>query len=356
MAVLTKVQQVENYVRNRIQRGLWSPGQKLPEPIKISARLGVSETTVKLTLARLASEGVVERKQKLGTFVAEAEQTGTIVVLAREQRILSTTGHFYKSLLNEARTYLEGHGYKVVLVLGHGDTPEKFYDSIHLTEKPFCNRVVGILSLIELCELQSRIDQAGMHSVSIVPGGLVGTTDHYSVITDYRQLLQIGVDELKHRGYDDFALMYGMPMESEEGVLFNRKMDELRREAVDYDESRLISVPFSWDHRNVCQVFKDYWKGTRRSRAIFFLDDALFDVASRAFPELGIHIPDDLAIITHANTDSFFHTSVEMTRIEFDPRSIVISACEILNDSIEGKEIETPHKYISPKLVAGASL
>lgn len=353
MPVLTKAQQVENYVRNSIQRGAWSPGQKLPEPIKISSRLGVSVNTVKTTLARLASEGVVERKQKLGTFVAELPRTATVVILAREEVVMSVAGQYYKSLLNEARSCLKAHGYKVVLVSGHGNTPEEFYDSIHLFERPFCNEVVGILSLIELSDMQQRIAQAGMNAVSIAPGS---STDKYSVILDYHRMIEIAIEELKRRGYDDFALMYPEPMESEADVPLQKELDALRRDAVGCDESRLIPVPFSWDWRNAYQVFKDYWNNGSRASAVFFLDDAICDVASRAIGELGISIPDDLAVITHANVGSYFHTAVPLARIQFDPKDLVSHAWEMLNEIIDGKTIDAPHRFIPPRLLSGDSL
>lgn len=355
MPVLTKTQQVENYVRNRIQRGIWSPGQRLPEPDKISSKLGVSAMTVKNTLARLASEGIVERKQKLGTFVAEADQTGTIVILAKEDSLVSLAGHYYRSLLKEARSYLQGRGYKVVLVLGHGEAPEEFYNSIHLTEKPFCNRVIGVLSLVELGELQQRIDDAGMHSVSIIPGGLTETKDHYSIMTDYAEMMRIATEELHRRGYDDFALMCGGGSGHEDPVI-GKAFSRLIRGAVEFDDSRIIHVPYCWDWQNAGEVFREWWTNGQRKKAVVFFDDALCDVASRVFGELGIRIPEDLAIITHANTNTYFHTSTKLTRVEFDSREIITAACQMLDDIIEGKEVADRHKYARPKLVAGDSL
>lgn len=353
MAVLTKAQQVENYVRNRIQRGTWAPGQKLPEPVRISSKLGVSAMTVRNTLARLAGEGVVERRQKAGTFVAEARKTATVVVLAREEAMMAVAGQYYKSLLRAARTCLRAKGYNVVLVAGHGETPEEFYDSIHLFERPFCNEVVGVLSLVELADMQPRFADAGINTVSIAPGL---SNDTYSIVLDYSSMIAIATEELKSHGYDDFAIMYAEPMESEKEAHHQIRLDKLRHQAVGGDESRLIPVPFSWEWRNACQVFKDYWQSPNRSRAIFFADDAICDIASRAFGELGVKIPDDLAVITHANVGSHFYTSSPLTRVQFDPDELVTNAWEMLNSIIEGKAIEEPHKYIKPKLIAGASL
>ena len=58
-------------LRDLIAAGEWSPGEKIPSENEIATRLSVSRITVRSSLQRLASLGIVESRQGEGTFVCE---------------------------------------------------------------------------------------------------------------------------------------------------------------------------------------------------------------------------------------------------------------------------------------------
>src|SRR5882672_1769335 len=61
--------QVFLVLRDQIGRGALVPGSVLPKEEALCERFGVSRITVRRALADLAAQGLVERRQGIGTFV-----------------------------------------------------------------------------------------------------------------------------------------------------------------------------------------------------------------------------------------------------------------------------------------------
>ncbi len=75
--------QLENVLREKITSGSFVGGERLPTEIELIEQYGVSRITVRQALASLAADGLIERKQGRGTFIAERKSkkrkfTGTI--------------------------------------------------------------------------------------------------------------------------------------------------------------------------------------------------------------------------------------------------------------------------------------
>jgi GntR family transcriptional regulator len=62
---------IRDDLRLRLSTGEWSAGQRLPSETDLAARYGVARMTIRQAVGALASEGVVVRRQGLGTFAAE---------------------------------------------------------------------------------------------------------------------------------------------------------------------------------------------------------------------------------------------------------------------------------------------
>ena len=63
-------EQIAHQLLAEIQRGDYEPNGKLPSEAELGERFGVSRVTVRLAVGKLSDDGVVERKQGKGTFVA----------------------------------------------------------------------------------------------------------------------------------------------------------------------------------------------------------------------------------------------------------------------------------------------
>ena len=68
-----KYAQIADIFRQRIARGIWAQGLRLPANEVLAAEFGVSRVTIRQAVDLLARDGIIEAQQGRGTFV-----TGTL--------------------------------------------------------------------------------------------------------------------------------------------------------------------------------------------------------------------------------------------------------------------------------------
>jgi len=78
--------QVYEYLVRQVSDGAWRPGESLPSEQALARELGVSQGTVRKALDALAVEGVMERRQGKGTFVAANTQERSLFKFFRLAR------------------------------------------------------------------------------------------------------------------------------------------------------------------------------------------------------------------------------------------------------------------------------
>ncbi|MBY0335439.1 MAG: GntR family transcriptional regulator [Acetobacteraceae bacterium] len=76
----------EAALRDRLAAGAWKPGAALPTETTLAAELGVSQGTLRRALAALERARLIERRQGVGTFVAEATSERALFHFFRVER------------------------------------------------------------------------------------------------------------------------------------------------------------------------------------------------------------------------------------------------------------------------------
>jgi len=72
-------------LRDRITRGDWPPGTRLPSHRDLAVEFGVAPLTVRQVLGQLEEQGLVSRQVGRGTFVRAADREAILVVEADAQ-------------------------------------------------------------------------------------------------------------------------------------------------------------------------------------------------------------------------------------------------------------------------------
>jgi GntR family transcriptional regulator len=75
-----KYQQIADQLRAQIRSGALAPGQRLPSEPDLAAQHEASRNTVRLAIALLTNQGLVESRQGLGTFVHEPARPFTALL------------------------------------------------------------------------------------------------------------------------------------------------------------------------------------------------------------------------------------------------------------------------------------
>jgi GntR family histidine utilization transcriptional repressor len=90
-------QQVKRHVVDRIQSGEWSLGARLPSENDLVHSLGVSRMTVHRALRELSSQGVLSRRQGVGTFVAAVRAQSELLEVHDIADDVVSRGHAHRS-------------------------------------------------------------------------------------------------------------------------------------------------------------------------------------------------------------------------------------------------------------------
>ncbi len=88
------IEQIESALRERIQQRAYEPGEQLPTELALTAEFGVSRATIRTVLTRLASEGLIIRRQGAGTYVNQrVGEVNTLGGLLDYGRLITESGY-----------------------------------------------------------------------------------------------------------------------------------------------------------------------------------------------------------------------------------------------------------------------
>ncbi len=84
---------VKTHLRDGIAAGRWSPGDRLPSEAELVAKFGLSRMTVNRALRELEHEGMVERLQGVGSFVAQLHRISSTLTVRDVHEEIAGRGH-----------------------------------------------------------------------------------------------------------------------------------------------------------------------------------------------------------------------------------------------------------------------
>ena len=124
-------QDVEAEIVARISQGIWHPGTRLPNEFALADEFGVSQGTMRKALGRLEERGLVTRRPRHGTVVAEQTDEKALFAFFRLRGTDGTsltpepgTERIVQREVREDETILEGrHLWEITRVRLHQGTP-----------------------------------------------------------------------------------------------------------------------------------------------------------------------------------------------------------------------------------------
>ncbi|MCO5144986.1 MAG: histidine utilization repressor [Aquamicrobium sp.] len=92
----TLAQRIKAEFETNIMSGAWPPGYKVPSEHELMNTYACSRMTVNNALARLAESGLIERRRRLGSFVAFPGTHSTLLKLPDIQGEINSRGQAYR--------------------------------------------------------------------------------------------------------------------------------------------------------------------------------------------------------------------------------------------------------------------
>jgi GntR family transcriptional regulator of arabinose operon len=350
-----KYLQLKEIIKCHLKDKYYQAGQKIPSENELMTQFNVSRSTVRQTLAELVNEGLIYKKQGLGSFFSgkvrdDQNRSYLIGVIVP---ILSF--YIYPQIIQGINDIVHQKRYNIVL--GSSDTdPEKEPACLEqLLEK----NIEGLLFepsigpqqfldsktyhllkalTIPVVFMDWALDTPEVSYVSLddVEGGFRATS--YLIEAGHRQIAYVypnthvpGIQ--RYQGYRKALATYG----------------------IEYD-SRLskTNTALKWhDANHGYLLMKELIAlGADRPTAVFFFNDETALQAYVAIREAGLKIPDDISVMGFDDSDLAVLAEVPLTTMIHPKYQIGKWAAELLCDQIEHQGRNTPQQMILHPAIA----
>ncbi len=296
-------QQAADLLRGKLRE--MTPGTRLPSEHLLADQYGISITTLREAVRILASEGLVTRKQGLGTFISEppSRKEGYVALLIHHDVSSPSSAPIHLQLAQEVRAGLEAQGYASRIYISRRppgqyqvdfDCPEFFED---LDD----GRIAGVVGIL-LAADAPWYDDLAKRGITLVG---FGRGKPYGVTTRIESFFENAIAELQRRGKSRFAMIsWGGYREDPSGHR------EVFRETVRKAGFKVVDTWIKDDVYPTLEgagwgALREVWSARKeRPDALVVTDDFFLGGISAAISEGGIQVPDQLEIAAYVSNDS----------------------------------------------------
>lgn len=352
--------QLMTYYRERILDGRLPVGTRLPTEMELAQEHQISRDTVRQALSLLVSEGLLERVQGRGTFVRLPSLPQTNVVQPEYKRIgvilnRPPTAQLNMEILIGVEQAAKSHGYLVSFTYAEEDqqqlardisrlradnvqglvifpASDTTYDesiwTLHAAQYPFV--------LIDRYFPDLACDYVGPDNF----GGALRATEHL-LILGYTRIgfAQTHVETRRTTSVHDRWRGY---------------CEALEKYHIPYNES-LIPPNTPLSHAEAIAYYTHLLSRPDRPDAIFAVNDMtaldIYDIAQ----QVGLRIPDDLAVVGFDNLSFAAHLHPALTTIAYPLTDAGLRAGNLLISRIEGLSGPVKHLELPANLIVRES-
>ncbi len=336
---------IADHLEREIISGRLGHNMRLPITKELARQFNVTIPTVQQGLARLAEKGLLRRSPKLGTFVNAAPLSRSVGIVTGWNPFATETK--YDSLLLEAlrhRLTEEGFSHECHF----GLIREGFEPGLRKLKEDIAAGRYGALVIIDTSsELNNWLDTQESIPWFIPPG------------IDHRHCAEIASDYLLERGFTDllFVPLHAPERRAAHAAEKEGFLNSLARHQITASPSRVayLGGGITEAYERAKKLFAK--RRNRLPQAIIVNHDCVTKGLLIALSELGIRIPADLALVTHANKGDSFLTPIPLTRCEVDPALVATQTIASLQEHYAGAR-PTRHDagaLVRTKLVPGKS-
>lgn len=313
------------------------PGDKLDGERTLAVRFGVSVGTVRESLRSLAQNGLVHRRHGSGTYVSDRSASRHVGILIELEVSHPRASRFHLRVGQELKDYLAPHGIAARLYLGR-TTPGSF--SLRVTCPEFTQELeAGNLSaVVAVVAPYDRAWMAPLQRQKLPVLGLWTDVIPYRVDLDYEGMVERGARYLMEHGRRNLALL---------GWSARSLTQAFRR----VTEAAGVRSREAWIRTNLhpslpgagWAEFRELWMACgEKPDGLLILDDMLFDDVKTAILELGIRVPEQLMVVTHANKGAGLTAPFPFAQAEFDPDECAHHLGGMLRKLLSHEPVETP--------------
>jgi hypothetical protein len=318
-------------------------GGRLPPVRILSAELGISVPTLRAAQLRLAKERLLEIRHGSGVYLTERARTKWIGIYTAFDILQPRTSSFHTLVPYALRNYFKTQGFIPELYLGQSMPGD-------LEQGPSSQRFVGDVANGRLAGvvIQNAPETSGwLQYIEELSIPAVGSNTAYHVDSGYVEMVGQAVRHLHRQGCRRIAMLSYAPEAGRDELekALARVHLPLHTEWIRHDLHPMLSGA-GWEE------FREIWMARReKPDGLLVTDDVLFDEARVAIQELGIRVPEQLRIVTHANKGAVRRYPFPVTEVQFDPeRYATLIGCMMMK-RLRGEAVKPASQIMSLDMV-----
>ncbi|MFZ2654103.1 MAG: substrate-binding domain-containing protein [Victivallales bacterium] len=338
---------IANHVEKLIRQGKLSHGQKLPTTADFAKMFNVTVPTAQQSLSTLMGKGLLKRSTRLGTFINTSPMSKNIAVVFGHDPF-GQQNYYIRQLLK----YFGEIGDETALNIScHFTLSGSSFESQSrmLREDVKNGRYACIIPISGNIDMMKWVE-----SQKDVPWIWPPEIDVQSMVHD-------GFSYLLGKGFGKIAFVSG---ESTDKYIIGQEYQGAWSAFAEKGLPMPGDMFKYWGEsaESGCSQIKKLMSNKKsRPEALFISHDLLTKEALRGLDEMGLKIPDDIALLTHANKGDVFESRIPLTRMEIDPYEVAAATmnyiknkCMYSQEKIESTSYRVPSP-IRAKLVEGKS-
>lgn len=314
------------------------PGTRLPTLTELAKLWNTNYFTVQTALTPLVNEGLLRRKQRMGTFVAEStRQIKAVGIYFGGSFWKVKHAAFYQTLYAALCDHFERLGIDVHLFMDSRPVSQQespWEPLLHAIERSKVNGVIGAMLTGEEADWLEKLP---------IPVSLYGVTgSSRSALETDGDFLEVSLQRLKARKCRSVGLITGIGVGDVENFiqLAKRMGFKTSRQWV----CRQEAWPEEFEQFGF-ESFGRIWSSEKKPDGLIVHPDSIALGVIMAILQKGIRIPEDLHLVMHCNEEVYLHCPLPVDWQVVSIVRIVEGLWKFLQIQAEGKR---PRKITIP--------
>ena len=333
-------------LKQKILRGELAPKTRLPNELDFCRELQVAKVTLRSALARLESEGLVERFRGKGTFVCGESADRLIQIIVRQNFGIQFPHHYIIPGITAAANEF---GYAVdicfaeyLLDLGTAKAAD------YLKRKNICGTL-----LLESDFLGHEPEIEIFHRLGL-PVLLVHArmNDHIStgfssLVPDARRSWRDGLKHLSESGYENVRLL----MDPEDFRSWSLSEYPALFRKLNLNTEGTLCYTARLDPESIRAAVKMMLRENPDPQAVFCYSDFYAMQVMKVLASMNLRVPDDIAVMGYCGYPGDVMHDPPLSTVDLGYMNIGRMAVELLPQSPEGKAVRnlSPYQVIGRK-------
>ncbi|MDO4435270.1 MAG: GntR family transcriptional regulator [Cardiobacteriaceae bacterium] len=144
-------QNIKNIILEHIHQGIWRVGQAIPTELALTEQFQVSRMTVNRALKELTEEGILERRQGSGTFVAQKKFNHTFIEIRNIASDIHQAQQSYHTIVLQNK------------ILKHSQLPLEIQSAFNTPDAQIC--LVNIVHFADNIPIQCEERWVDLHLI-----------------------------------------------------------------------------------------------------------------------------------------------------------------------------------------------